>query len=167
MSKGILSSVTVLVVEDEELVRQAIADMLEAKVSPASRLLMTVGGVGPVTALAFVATIGNAPRFAHSRDAGAYLGLTSRRHQSGEMDYSGRLSKHGDAVLRSLLYEAANSLLTIVRRSHPLKDWARRIKKRSSHPKACVALARKLAVIMHRMPITGEAFRWPQIQAAV
>ena len=64
--------------------------------------------------------------------------------------------------LRSLLYEAANSLLTIVRRSHPLKDWARRIRKRSSHKKACVALARKLAVIMHRMLITGEAFRWPQ-----
>jgi len=62
---------------------------------------------------------------------------------------------------------AANSLLTIVRRPHPLKDWARRIKKRSSHKKACVALARKLAVIMHRMLITGEAFRWPQIQAAV
>ena len=93
---------------------------------------------------------------------GAYLGLTSRRYQSGEMDYSGRISKHGDALMRSLLYEAANSLLTVVRRAHPLKDWARRIKRRSSHKKACVALARKLAVIMHRMLITGEAFRWPQ-----
>ena len=136
--------------------------MAEAKTSPASRLLMTVGGVGPVTALAFAATIGDASRFARSRDVGAYFGLTSRRYQSGEMDYSGRLSKHGDALLRSLLYEAANSLLTVVRRAHPLKDWARRIKRRSSHKKACVALARKLAVIMHRMLITGEAFRWPQ-----
>ena len=136
--------------------------MAEAKTSPASRLLMTVGGVGPVTALAFAATIGDASRFARSRDVGAYLGLTSRRYQSGEMDYSGRISKHGDALLRSLLYEAANSLLTVVRRAHPLKDWARRIKRRSSHKKACVALARKLAVIMHRMLITGEAFRWPQ-----
>ncbi|MCH7942084.1 MAG: IS110 family transposase [Proteobacteria bacterium] len=136
--------------------------MAEAKASPASRLLMTVGGVGPVTALAFAATIGDASRFARSRDVGAYLGLTSRRYQSGEMDYSGRISKHGDAVMRSLLYEAANSLLTVVRRAHPLKDWARRIKRRSSHKKACVALARKLAVIMHRMLITGEAFRWPQ-----
>ena len=136
--------------------------VLEAKVSPASRLLMTVGGIGPITALAFAATIGDASRFAKSRDVGAYVGLTSRRFQSGEMDYSGRISKHGDALLRSLLYEAANSLLTVVRRAHPLKDWARRIKKRSSHKKACVALARKLAVIMHRMLITGEAFRWPQ-----
>jgi transposase len=82
------------------------------------------------------------------------------------MDYSGRISKHGDAMLRSLLYEAANSLLTVVRRAHPLKDWARRIRKRSSHKKACVALARKLAVILHRMLITGEAFRWPEKQTA-
>ncbi len=136
--------------------------MLEAKTSPACRLLMTVGGVGPVTALAYAATIDDAGRFAKSRDVGAYLGLTSRRYQSGEMDYSGRISKHGDSLLRSLLYEAANSLLSIVRKAHPLKDWARRIKRRSSHKKACVALARKLAVIMHRMLITGEAFRWPQ-----
>ena len=67
-----------------------------------------------------------------------------------------------DAMLRSLLYEAANSLLTVVRRAHPLKDWARRIRKRAGHKKACVALARKLAVILHRMLITGEAFRWPE-----
>ncbi len=144
---------------DEDVVR-------EAKASPASRLLMTVGGVGPITAVAYAATIDDPRRFAKSRDVGAYLGLTSRRYQSGEMDYSGRISKHGDSLLRSLLYEAANSLLTVVRRAHPLKDWARRIRKRSSHKKACVALARKLAVIMHRMLITGEAFRWPEKEAA-
>ncbi len=110
---------------------------------------------------------GDAPaRFAKSRTVGAYLGLTTRRYQSGEMDYSGRISKHGDAMLRSLLYEAANSLLTVVSKAHPLKDWARRIKKRSSHKKACVALARKLAVILHRMLITGELFRWPNKKAA-
>ncbi len=138
----------------------------EAKASPASRLLMTVPGVGPVTALAFAATIDDAGRFARSRTVGAYLGLTPRRHQSGEMDYTGRISKYGDSLLRHLLYEAANSLLTIVRKSHPVKDWARRIRKRSSHKKACVALARKLAVIMHRMLITGEAFRWPEKEMA-
>ncbi len=107
---------------------------------------------------------------------GAYLGLTTRRFQSGEMDYSGRISKHGDAMVRSLLYEAANSLLTVVRKAHPLKDWARRIRRRSGHKKACVALARKLAVraayaaplarrsalTLHRMLITGELFRWPE-----
>ncbi len=133
-----------------------------AKASPASQLLMTAPGVGPITALAFAATIGDPGRFAKSRDVGAYLGLTTRRNQSGDMDYSGRISKFGDSLLRGLLYEAANSLLTIVRKAHPLKDWARRIKKRSSHKKACVALARRLAVIMLRMLISGEAFRWPQ-----
>ena len=89
------------------------------------------------------------------------MGLTAWRHQSGEMDSSGRISKHGDAMVRALLYEAANSMLTVVRRAHPLKDWARRVKKRTSHKKACVALARRLAVILHRMLVTGEAFRWP------
>ncbi len=133
---------------------------------PACRLLMSVPGVGPVTALAFVATIDDPERFAKSRTVGAYVGLTSRRYQSGEMDYSGRISKHGDAMVRSLLYEAANSMLTVVSKAHPLKDWARRIRKRSSHKKACVALARKLAVILHRMLITGEPFRWPEKKAA-
>ena len=65
-------------------------------------------------------------------------------------------------MLRSFLFEAANSLLTCVRKAHPLKDWARRLRRRSSHKKACVALARKLAVIMHKMLITGETFRWPE-----
>ena len=143
---------------DEEVLKQA-------KASKASQLLMTIPGVGPITALAFAATIDDATRFEKSRTVGAYLGLTSRRYQSGEMDYSGRISKFGDDLLRSLLYEAANSLLTVVRKSHPIKDWARRIRKRSSHKKACVALARKLAVIMHRMLITGEAFRWPTQEA--
>ena len=149
-----------------EIARLDKAVSARAKDDPAVRLLMTVPGVGPVTALAFAATIGDAGRFAKSRTVGAYIGLTSRRWQSGEMDYSGRISKHGDSMLRALLYEAANSLLTGVRKAHPLKDWARRVKKRTSHKKACVALARKLAVILHRMLITGEVCRWPQKEAA-
>ena len=165
----LLSAVAALKRESERLDAAVLA---RAKGDPACRLLMTVPGVGPVTALAYAATVGDAERFAKSRAVGAYVGLTSledhpeRRWQSGEMDYSGRISKHGDAMLRSLLYEAANSLLTVVRRAHPLKDWARRIRKRTSHKKACVALARKLAVILHRMLITGEAFRWPEKQTA-
>ena len=163
MIEPLLASVEALKTQIKRLDEDVV---LEARGSPACRLLMTVGGVGPITALAFAATIDDAARFAKSRAGGAYLGLTWRRFQSGEMDYSGRISKHGDAMLRSLLYEAANSMLTVVRRAHPLKDWARRIRKRSSHKKACVALARKLAVIMHRMLVTGEPFRWPQIEAA-
>jgi transposase len=139
MMKPLLSSLAALRRETERL-NKAVA--VWAKSDPACRLLMTVPGVGPVTALAYVTTIGDAERFAQSRAVGAYVGLTSRRWQSGEMDYSGRISKHGDAMLRSLLFEAANSLLTVVRRAHPLKDWARRVRKRTSHKKACVALAR-------------------------
>lgn len=136
-----------------------------ARNSPQCRLLMTVPGVGPVTALAYLSTIETPERFAKSRNVGAYVGLTARRNQSGEADWSGRISKHGDAMLRALLYEAANSMLTVVRKAHPLKDWARRIRKRCGHKKACVALARKLAVIMHAMLRTGEEFRWPPRQA--
>ncbi|MCH8998116.1 MAG: IS110 family transposase [Proteobacteria bacterium] len=154
----LLSAVAALKRGIERLDREVMA---RAKAAPACRLLMSVPGVGPVTALAYVATIDDPNRFAKSRAVGAYLGLTTRRYQSGEMDYSGRISKHGDAMVRSLLYEAANSMLTVVRKAHPLKDWARRIRRRSGHKKACVALARKLAVILHRMLITGEPFRWP------
>ncbi|MFQ6016657.1 MAG: IS110 family transposase [Kiloniellaceae bacterium] len=137
-----------------------------ARNNPACRLLMTAPGVGPVTALAFAATLDDPGRFAESRALGAYLGLTSRRYQSGEMDYSGRISKHGDAMLRGLLYEAANVMLTVVRRAHPLKTWARKLKKRTGHKKACVALARKLAVVLHKMLVTGKAFRRPEKETA-
>ena len=106
-----------------EIARLDKAVSAQAKDNPAVRLLMSVPGIGPVTALAYVATIGDAGRFATSRAVGAYLGLTPRRWQSGEMDYSGRISKHGDSLPRALLYEAANSLLTVVRKAHPLKDW--------------------------------------------
>ena len=163
MIEPLLSVVAAL---GREIGRLDEAVMARAKGSPACRLLMSTPGVGPVTALAYVATIGDAERFANSRAVGTYVGLTSRRWQSGGMDYSGRISKQGDAMLRALLYEAANSLLMVVRKAHPLKDWARRIKRRTSHKKACVALARRLAVILHRMLITGEAFRWPEKEAS-
>ena len=156
---GPLLSVVATLKRGIERLDQAV--MSRAQAAPACRLLMSAPGVGPVTALGYVAAIDDPTRFAKSRAVGAYLGLTTRRFQSGEMDYSGRITKMGDAMLRSLLYEAANSFLTVVRKAHPLKDWARRIRRRKGHKKACVALARKLAVILHRMLITGEPFRWP------
>ena len=82
------------------------------------------------------ATIDDPERFTRSRAVGACMGLTTRRSQSGEMDYSGRISKHGDRMLSSLLYEAANSLLTVVRRAHPLKSWVRKLRKRVGHRSA-------------------------------
>lgn len=142
-----------------ELDREVLA---RAKADPACGLLMTVPGVGPVTALAFVATIDDPARFASSRSVGPYLGLTSRQWQTGETDYRGRISKHGDALLRSLLYGAALVFLTRAGRAHPLKDWARKIKTRSGFKKAVVALARKLAVVLHKMLVSAEPFRWPQ-----
>jgi transposase len=122
--------------------------------------LMTVPGVGPLTALAFAMTIDDPTRFARSSSVGAYLGLTPRRYQSGECDVSGRISKCGDRLTRSYLFEAANVLLTRVYRWSSLKAWAMRIKKRSGAKTAKVALARKLAVLLHRLWREGTTFRW-------
>ena len=132
----------------------------EAEGSALCRRLMTVPGVGPMTALAFVAAIDDPGRFEDSYDVGAYLGLTPRRHQSGEVDLKGRISKWGDALARHMLYEAANSLLVRVKAWSAPKAWAARLARRIGAKKARVALARKLAVILHRLWLTGESFRW-------
>ncbi len=128
--------------------------------------LMTIPGVGAVTALAFTAAIDNPARFRKSRTVGAYFGLTNRRYQSGEVDRGGRISKQGDRLMRTYLFEAAGVLLTRVRKWSALKSWGMRIAKRSGMWKARVAVARKLAVIMHQMLTTGEEFRWSNAQAA-
>jgi transposase len=121
------------------------------------RRLMTVPGVGAVTAAAFMATVDDPERFRRSSSVGAYLGLTPRRCQSGEIDYTGRISKRGDGLMRSYLFEAANVLLT---RVSMLKAWGMRLAKRSGATRAKVALARKLAVILHRLWRDGTSFRW-------
>jgi transposase len=145
-------------------VREAIsaidADMKRlSRSSEACRRLMTIPGVGHVTALAFMATIDEPERFRRSRDVGAYLGLVPRRYQSGEIDYTGSISKCGERRVRTLLYEAANVMLTRYRGALALKDWALRIGKRSTMRKARVALARRLAIIMHAMLRHGTEFR--------
>lgn len=127
--------------------------------SEACWLLMTVPGVGPITALAFTAVIDDPSRFRRSRDVGAYLGLVPRRYQSGEVDYTGSISKRGDTRVRTLLYEAANVMLTRYKGDLALKDWAHGVAARSSMRKARVALARRLAVIMHAMLRDGTTFR--------
>lgn len=129
------------------------------RASEACRRLMTVPGVGPITALAFTAAIDDPDRFRRSRDVGAYLGLVPLRHQSGEIDYVGRISKCGDRRLRTLLYEAANVMLTRYKAPLKLKDWALAIAKRSTMRQARVALARRLAVIMHAMMRDRTAFQ--------
>ena len=117
-------------------------------------------GPGPITALCFKATIDDPTRFKRSRSVGAYVGLTTRRYASGEIDWSGRISKCGDAMLRSYLFEAANVLLTRVVKWSTLKAWGVRLAKRNGLRKAKVAVARKLAVILHRMWIEGTEFKW-------
>ena len=134
--------------------------MAMARREPDVRRLMTVPGVGPITALCYFATIDDPSRFKQSRNVGAYLGLTTRRYASGEIDRTGRISKCGDAMLRSYLYEAANVLLTRVAKWSTLKAWGMRVAKRSSLAKAKVAVARKLAVILHRMWVNGTEFNW-------
>jgi transposase len=124
------------------------------------RRFMTAPGVGPITALCFKATIDDPARFKRSRSVGAYVGLTSRRHASGEVDWSGRISKCGDAMLRMYLFEAAGVLLTRVQKWSALKAWGTRLVKRNGLRKAKVAVARKLAVVLHRMWIEGTEFNW-------
>jgi transposase len=125
-----------------------------------SRRLMTVPGVGPITTLAFLAAVDDPKRFKRSRSVGAYVGLTPRRHASGEIDWTGRISKCGDTMLRSYLFDAAGVLLTRVPKWCALKAWGLRLAKRSGFKKAKVAVARKLAVILHRMWCDGTDFQW-------
>ena len=130
------------------------------------RRFMTAPGIGPVTALCFLATIDDPARFKRSRSVGAYAGPTTRRYASGEIDWTGRISKCGDKMLRSYLYEAANVLLTRVAKWSALKAWGIRLANRSGLRKAKVAVARKLAVILHRMWIEGTEFKWSSKEAA-
>lgn len=129
-----------------------------ARSSTACQILMSIPGVGVQTAAAFAAGIDDADRFKQSRNAGAYFGLVPRRHQSGEVDWVGRITKQGDATVRKLLYEAANSILTRTRKAFALKSWALKIARRRGLKKARVALARRLAVIMHAMLRDGTLF---------
>jgi transposase len=122
------------------------------------RRLMTMPGVGPMTALAFRTAIDDPARFAHSRSVGAYLGLTPRRYASGEIDRMGRISRCGDPLARSYLFEAANIMLGRARKANPLKSWGTKLAKRAGFKKSRVALARKMAVVLHRMWVNGTDF---------
>lgn len=122
--------------------------------------LMTVPGVGPIVSLAYKATIDDPARFRSSKSVGAHVGLTSRVYQSGEMDLSGHISKCGDKMLRHALYEAANSHLRISRKWSSLRAWGVKLAQKVGMKKACVAVARKLAVIMHRMWVDGTEFEF-------
>lgn len=130
------------------------------------RRLMTVPGVGPITALAFRATIDDPDRFAKSRAVGAHLGLTPARYQSGETDIQGRISRCGDELARTALYEAAHSLLVRSTKWSSLRAWGMAVARRRGMARARVAVARKLSVILHRMWRDGADFRFGKDETA-
>jgi len=130
-----------------------------ARLNLRAKLLMTTPAVGPIVALTYASAIDDPGRFKSSKAAGPHFGLTPRKYQSGQTDVSGRISKIGDAAVREALYQAAHVMLTKAVKGCPeLKSWAMRIARRAGMRKAKVALARKLAVIMHRMLADGKPF---------
>jgi transposase len=130
-----------------------------AQTDARTRLLMSTPAVGPIVALTYASAIDDPSRFKSSKQAGAHFGLTPKKYQSGETDYTGRISKIGDSSVRTALYEAAHVMLTKpLRGCSQLKSWAMRIKNRAGMSKAKVALARRLAVIMHRMLVDNTPF---------
>lgn len=130
------------------------------RVDPVCRQLMSVPGVGAVVAITFRSGVDDPSRFRRSRDVGPHFGLTPRKYQSGEIDVTGSISKVGDRMVRTALYEAASVMLTRTVRMSPLKCWAMAVAKRRGAKKARVALARKLGVVLHRMWVDGTSFRW-------
>jgi transposase len=130
------------------------------------RRLMTVPGVGPVVALTYRATVDVPARFRKSKSVGAVFGLTPARDQSGERDRPGAISRCGDEMMRTTLYEAAQVMLLRSAKWSWLKAWAMKIAKHRGTKKAIVALARRLAVIMHRIWTDGTEFRWTREAAA-
>jgi transposase len=154
---------------DAVLRQRAVLDraiLVIVRVDPICRRLMTAPGVGAIVALTFKVAVDDPQRFARSRNVGAHFGLTPREYSSGERSYHGRISKMGDPEVRRLLYLAASRVL---RRDAalwcPLKAWAVRLAQRVGIKKARVALARKLAVVLHVMWSDGTGFRWQRAAA--
>jgi len=140
---------------DQELVETTRQDELPLR-------LQTVPGVGPIVSLAFIAWMDRPERFADSRDVGACLGLRPQVRESGGRTWRGRITREGDREMRRLLVQAAHAALSC-RQESTLKRWAESLAERSGRKKATVALARKIAVLLHRLWITGESFRaFPQ-----
>jgi transposase len=136
-----------------------------ARQDPRARLLTTAPGVGSMVALTYAAAIDDPARFKSSKTVGALFGLTPKRYQSGETDVTGRISKIGDAAVRTALYEAANIILERPVKGGWLKAWALGVAKRAGMRKAKVALARKLAVVLHRMLVDGTPFNMEKAAA--
>jgi transposase len=143
-----------------QIVRASRRLAASAAADPVAARLMSVPGVGPVCAMTFKTAIEDPNRFKRGEDVGAFAGLAPRRSQSGERDVKGHISKAGDTMLRSALYEAANVLLGRVKRPCALRDWGLALAERKGKKRARVAVARKLAVLLHRLWQSETEFRW-------
>ena len=164
IAKALLAVHAVLLREFKELDKQVLQ---LAKAQPQARLLMTTPSVGPIVALTYANAIDDPGRFTSSKAAGAHFGLTPKKYQSGQTDYTGRITKIGDASVREALYQAAHIMLTKpIKNCTELKSWAMRIARRAGLRKAKVALARKLAVVLHRMLADAKPFN-PQAKLAM
>jgi transposase len=150
----------------EELARLTRLELDIVKNEKTCRQLMTSPGIGPITALTYRATIDRPERFERSRDVGAHLGLTPSRYQSGETDITGRISRCGDELARTGLVEAAHTLLVRSSKWSALRVWGLAIARRRGMAKAKIAVARKLAVILHRMWVEGTDFRFGKTAVA-
>ncbi|MEM7746128.1 MAG: IS110 family transposase [Pseudomonadota bacterium] len=136
-----------------------------AQENPVSRRLMTIPGVGPIVSLNFVTLADDPARFRRVADVGAFLGLTPRRYQSGDTDYSGRISKCGDAVMRGVLIEAAGCVIGKMKRFSRLRSWAIGLAARKGGKKAMIGTARKLAVLMLAFWKNGTDCQWAKEEA--
>lgn len=145
---------------EEQIAAATRALKTRAAADPVCARLMSVPGVGPVCALTFKSSIENPDRFERGADVGAYAGLVPRRFQSGERDTKGRISKAGDPMLRHALYEAANSLLARVKRPCALKLWGEALQAAKGAKRARVAVARKLAALLHTLWRSETSFQW-------
>jgi transposase len=158
---AMLSARATLKVEYEKLHKIVLTIVREDAVC---RRLMTVPSVGPLVAITYKSAMDDPNRIAKSKAAGALFGLTPKKYQSGEKDVTGGITRAGDEMVRTALYEAANVLLARITRFSKLKRWGMDVAKRRGSKRAKVALARKIAVILHRMWVDGTTYRWTDAQ---
>jgi transposase len=156
VARPLLEARRALLAGVEALHRQLLAAV---RADPACRRMMAVPGVGPVTAMAFRAAVDDPARFRSSKAVGAAFGLVPRKHQSGGVDRDGHITRAGDGLVRTALYEAATTLLARVRQSSRLRTWAAGLAERVGSRRARVGVARKLAVVLHRIWLDGAVFR--------
>ena len=157
IAEAMLSARAALKAEYEKLHKAVLAIVREDSIC---RRLMTAPSVGPLVAITYKSAMDDPNRIAKSKAAGALFGLTPKKYQSGEKDVTGGITRTGDEMVRTALYEAANVLLSRITRFSKLKRWGMDVAKRRGAKRAKVALARKIAVILHRMWVDGTVYRW-------